>query len=452
LNSDIALDLFTILNDEPTYKGKKEIIKEFDTEILRSIVEYAYNPYKTYGIRKLEIPYECSHNSGVFSPATFKLLNSLISRELSGNAALEAVEDEMFSLSKKSAEVLKRIILKDLRCGLSIKSWNKIFSPGIIPEVAYMRCSLPHHVKLDEWSWEEGIYSQWKMDMSYASLTVTDKTKILMTRTGRLYPTQFLDHIMNHAALRPGYQYQGELVVFDKLGILERAVGNGILNSIRQGGRIPYEHQVRFIIWDIVSTDVLSGKESSPSYYSRFELLKRYFDFYDDEIPEENDSICIIPTRVVYNQADAQKHFAELTAADYEGTIIKKPKGVWANKTSKEQIKLKSEKECELECIELIEGKGKMVDTFGSMLCVSRATPQSPKVLRVKVPGSSFTERLREQIIEDWDTHWKNSIITVRFNEVTCTDGEYSLFLPRFIDKRTDDKEQADTLLEIIKL
>jgi len=114
---------------------KIDIMKKYYSD--RMILKYAYDPFKKYHItsEKSGLDYlQGSPDGSNFTTKTKTILDDLSSRSLSGQAAIEAVCDHMVSLNPDSAELFKRILNKDLRCGINIKTINKAF-PGLIPLV-----------------------------------------------------------------------------------------------------------------------------------------------------------------------------------------------------------------------------------------------------------------------------------------------------------------------------
>ena len=139
---------------------------------------------------------------------------------------------------------------------------------------------------------------------------------------------------------------------------------------------------------------------------------------------------------------EAYAHYFELVKKGFEGTIIKEPQGVWADGTSKEQVKLKVEFEVDLEITGFNAGNGKNAATFGSIECKT-----SDKKLAVNVPGFTDSERLRIHKIRN---QLLGTIMTVKANSIMppAASGVYSLFLPRFAEFR-DDKRVADSLARV---
>lgn len=411
-----------------------------DNELLKRVLNYAYNPFKTYGIRKR--PETIGSNVGhEFDDGTWELLDDLIERTLTGNAAIEAVQGEMTALSASSAELLWRIITKDMRAGFSESTCNKVWK-GLIPDFPYMRCSLPKDAKLNEFDWTLGVISQEKADGMFANLDFEESGIVsIRSRQGSPFPMEAFELLVNEvkARLADGMQYHGELLVQRDGKVLPREIGNGILNSILSGGSFAANERPIYMIWDAIplSSVVTKGKYEV-AYIKRLSFINRRLKM------TEGQYVAMIETRVYHSLGDAYSHYRDLLKLGKEGTIIKNPHAIWKDGTSKEQVKLKLEFEVELEVYGFEEGNGKNADTFGALKCKS-----SCGQLLVSVSG--FTDAKRKEIHENRDDWGGGAIITVRANSIMRPSESsefHSLFLPRFVERRLD-KSVADDLARI---
>jgi DNA ligase-1 len=140
-----------------------------------------------------------------------------------------------------------------------------------------------------------------------------------------------------------------------------------------------------------------------------------------------------------------------MLAAGKEGTIIKDGVAIWRDGTSKQQVKLKLEAECDLVIVGFTEGNGKNKATFGSIRAQT-----SDGLLEVGVSG--FKDKKQKGMptrseINDMRKELLGTIMTVKFNDIMypSEDGKlYSLFLPRYAEFRRD-KTTADSLERVIE-
>ncbi len=444
ITSDTVFSIIEEIAADSGKLAKQEIIGRFSHhDLFKRVLVYTLNPFKTFNIRP-EDPTLTSNfmlGGSVFDDNTWKLLDDLCTRSVTGNAAVEAVSAEFSRLTPSSAKLLWRIINKDFRAGFSESTVNKVIK-DLIPEFAYMRCCLPKDTKLAEFSWVDGVYSQEKADGMFANVDYDrDGSVRISSRNGTQFPVdQFVQLVTDVIeTLEPGYQHHGEMLVVKNGEILDREIGNGILNSVQQGGTFAADEKPVYKIWDRVelTSVVPKGKDPHP-YKMRFAGLKA--------LVEKGSSgyIQLIETRVVHSLAEAYKHYGEMLALGKEGTIIKDGKAPWRDGTSKQQVKLKLEAECDLIIVGFTEGNGKNKNLFGSIVVQT-----SDGLLKVGVSG--FTDKKRKEI-HDKRKELLNTIMAVKFNDIMYPSEEgklHSLFLPRAIEFR-QDKTEADSLQRVI--
>lgn len=435
--------IFTAIEEIANTPGKNDktalVVSHIKEEHFLRVLVYAYDPFKTYGVRQF-LPVDTQGHSS-FDDTTWQLLDDLVSRKLSGNAALETIKSQMTRLEPGSRELLKRIILKDLRAGFSENTINKA-RKGTIPTFPYMRCSLPKDVDLNAWPWDQGIISQEKADGMFVNVSVETGGVFMTTRQGTPLPSYAFQALLAEIQERfeSGQQLHGEILVAMNGQVLPREIGNGRLNSAIQGG--PWEEGCYPIlkVWDSIplSSVVSKGRCDRP-YLHRLRYLH-------SQLKEKPGSlVSLIDTRVVRSLKEAYDHYREMLKQNKEGTIIKKPSMIWRDHTSRDQIKLKLEAPCELEVIGFAEGKGKHAGTFGALICQSACAS-----LVVNV-GTGLTDAQRLEIHNNRD-QWLHSVITVKSNSIMYSDDPtrkpHSLFLPVFVERRLD-KSEADDLPRI---
>lgn len=429
MNSSECFNLLPILGLEPSRNAKRDLLREFlYDDFFRKVVLYTYDSFRSYYLVKMP---ETRSGTGEFNDWTFGILDALNSRKLSGDSAKNAVKEELERLNIESAKLLRLILSRDLAVGVNVKTINAAW-PGLIKVFPYMRCSLLGDVHLNSLEWKLGVFSQVKADGMFVNITLLPTGNFVHTRVGKAFDLDLLPTLQNDFKRygQEGSQYHGELLVVRDGEYLKREIGNGILNSVLQGTKLPSKYSVQVLLWDMVANQYIKEKGKCYAPYSqRYSKLDALF---------KDSPIKLIPTKRVYSFDDAYDHFLEVTANGGEGTIIKDPNAIWQDGTSRAQIKLKTEKELDLRIVDFIEGSGKNADTFGSLLCTSE-----DGLIEVGVTGLS--DELRNDIWMHQDD-WLGSIIAVKYNAVISNrlkPGAYSLYLPRFVERRFD-KIKAD--------
>jgi len=451
MNSNKIFTLIENIALEPGKNAKIQMLKDSKCDLLEKVLKYAYDPTINFGINKIDYPTTNEERElcGFLSTSSdvWELLNKLANRELTGNAARSMITSMLHRLNKDSAELLTRIIRKDLRAGFSESTINKVYT-GLIPEFPYMRCSLIKDAK-DLFKNGSEI-SQVKADGMFCNINVYHNGNVeMLSRQGKPLPVeQYADiaQCFKKNRVELDYQYHGELLVKIDGKIVPREIGNGILNSVNSGkGKFESNQEPVFIVWDMIPIDYIKskGKYNKP-YIDRFNIL---LTFYGDALGSIKKPVNVIETKFVANMEEAMNHYRECIARGLEGTILKTKTAIWKDGTSKEMFKLKVECDMSLRVIEIEEGREhtKNEGRPAALLCESECGK-----LRVSVVIKNEDMQNR---VEDNPDEWIDKIVEVRANSIMKPTGKnefYSLFLPRLVesDYRTD-KFEADSLSKI---
>ena len=446
MNSQEIFDIIEAVAGESSKNTKQAMVTSAadDADFCR-VLEYAYNPFKTYGIRKM--PIGKAHNGfRQFDAQTWQVLDDLIARKLTGQAAVDAVTAEIDQLEEDSAELFRRVVRKDLRAGFSESTCNKA-KKGLIPDFPYMRCCLPKDAKLADFDWKLGVISQEKADGMFANINVELGDLVTITsRQGSPFPIDAFPELAAELAERipPGVQLHGELLVErDGEGILAREIGNGILNSVASGGDFGANERPIYMVWDMIplTAVVTKGKHDEP-------YVKRLSKIISALKATPGSAVKLIETKVFHSLAAAYGHAGELMRRGKEGTVIKNPHATWKDGTSKEQVKLKLEFNVDLKIVGIMPGTPgtKTEGRAGAFACESSCGG-------LKVNVTVKNEAMRDAVDAD-PSDWVGRVIDVVANDImkpSESNELHSLFLPRMAEAgyRTD-KTEADDLARIL--
>ena len=409
-------------------------------------LRYALDNIDTFGVKNIP---ERSGPDGPGLPfESFAMLaDMLIDRSLTGNKAALVIGDYMnIATNDEFNYWYRRILIKDLKCGMSEATVNKavkdVNADYVIPTTPYMRCTLPAKSNMENWDWSKGVYSQTKADGMFANVNIREDGFVWVTsRGGTLFPAGSLgieDDLV--ATFQAGTQTHGELTIYIDGVMQPREIGNGIFNSLLKGGSLVPGQRVVYDCWDQIPLEVALPKgKYDVDYKHRFSNLTT-------QVHAANQlHVRLTETRIVYSPEEARRHYKEHRARKLEGTICKAAHTIWKDGTSKDQVKMKEEIDVELRVMGFNPGKGKNADTFGSIQCQSECG-----LLEVNLSG--MEDDVRKAIHADRD-NWPGKIVTARGNSLMAPskgkkNGMWSMFLPRLIEERMD-KTVADTLEQI---
>jgi hypothetical protein len=416
--------ILNILNELAATQSRLEkeaiLTREKNNELLTKVIVAALDPKINYWIKKIP-SYQTAPTPPYCSLSlSFDLLNQLSTRQKTGHEAVNSLSNVLSWMTSADAEVLSRIINRDLRCGVSVSTVNKIWK-GLIEEMEVMLAST------DKTRIIFPAYSQCKFDGMRTIISRDASGIVPFSRNGKFIETHGKldnDLLKNMAQ---GEVLDGEFVCYRDGKALPRQISNGILNKAIKGTITPEEADlIHFYCWDIVDT---TGKIP---YSKRLEKLNNF-------VPVEKMSI--VETRIVANMKEAEAHFAEMIEAGEEGIIVKNIESKWKGSRSKDLCKFKAEQEADLIVVGWELGQGKYSQCLGNLICATRDMK-----VRVGV-GSGFSDKQRKELTPDAIL---DKIVTVRYNvKIQDEKGEWSLFLPRFIGIR-DDKDVANSFEELV--
>lgn len=442
LGSDRIYEEIEIIGSYGSRSKKEELIKANSSyEDFYELLKLAYDPFVRFGIAKL--PKIIGSGEGEFTEDTLTLLGNLAKRKLTGNAANNALLDELERLTPASQELLKRIITKDMRAGFTSNTLNKVIK-GWVPVFS---CMLAH-------KFEERIIKRWpvaaepKLDGVRVLALVNGSGVQFVSRTGKEF-TSF-DHMKEvvetavndflASRAKEGFDWSG--VVLD--GEMVSGNFNETVSSVRKKDVAATD--ATFHLFELLPMDLFAGDgEDERDYVERRLLLEEFVNAAGDE------RIVAVPRYLMSSVEEILKVYEGVRARGLEGLIIKDLKHRYECKRSRGWLKIKNEESEDLIVTGAFEGEGKYVGMLGGLI-VKRE--HNGETVEVRV-GGGFSDQQR---VEFWEAYQNdkqreedgmdgipvdsfellNRMIEVEYHELT-PDG--SLRHPRFIRFR-DDKHQ----------
>ena len=430
---------FELLNSISSRNEKVETLEMILNEypLFEEICRLALDPFILFGVSKMP---DQKSTGNLSLEEAIEQLKSLIGNNHS-NAQSEALQKLADSVDEEDYEVLTKIVNKDLKCGVSIKTLNKAAKRDIVNEYPCLLVSAYDEKKLNKMidKVNDDVFVQLKCDGMRVNIVVDEDLNVtLFSRKGKEIVLK--DESFYNLFEIPEFKntvFDGELLIDgDETGkAIERQIGNGILNKAVKGTISKEESErVTAILWDVIKLSDFKKGSSDISYGCRYmDLLVKLLKV------SNSHRIFPVPTRFTKTFEKAVEYANEWMNAGFEGAVIKNPNMKWGNKRSTEAFKIKGEEEADLLCENWIESTdGKYSGMLGALTCVSK-----DHSLVVNV-GTGFTDEMRSSIKRE-DVVGK--IITVKYNTLIVDQktNVKSLFLPRFVEIR-EDKTEADNL------
>lgn len=420
------------LQNEPSTNKKVEILEAYKSVYAKQFFIYTLNDVK-YGIKKTP-SYIPVMESEINFGDMLVLLDKLSSRELTGNAAIDAVSNLLNKCSEEDAYVFLCMLQKKTRCGVSSALVNKVY-----PNLITLPAKVMKAQSYSEKNMKNIVYpaiSQRKCDgarcLGVNTSLNSDEEVFFMSSSGKNY--YGLSKLAEELSRLPkDYVYDGELLVVDEDGkVLSRKLGNGILNKALHNTISEEEaSRVRFVLWDCIKMDEYVNESSNTFYEETYTKLTNI-------LKDNFKIISFVESKIVNSKEEALEHFKEMLERGEEGTILKNIHSTWENKRSKNCVKFKVVIQTTMKVCDFLVGKEKYANSLGSIVCES-----SDGMVRVNV-GSGLSDEDR-QLIWNNQSEYKEKFIEIESNGlILADDGTYSLFLPRFIEVR-EDKTEADS-------
>lgn len=421
----MILTILESLAAEPSTKRKLELLQGFDNlQDLKRVCELALDKVRfNYNIR--QIPEYSTRDYKLTLRDALSMLEEL--QTLRGYAGRDYLIDVLGSLSKNDQEVIKRIIQRDLKCGVGRTMVNKVWK-DLITKPPYMRCNVfsdktSKHITFP-------AILQEKCDGRFLYI-IKDNTKVTyMSRQGE---ESDFPQLTKDVLLLPNGVYVGELLV---RGLTNRSEANGLLNS--DEGTLA---NVYVQLWDYLTLREFSRKSSNIPYATRLEALSGYLNNI------KSARLYIVETLEVGSIQEALVKTGQWMAEGREGGVLKDKKLLFKDHTSNQQLKLKLEMSIEVRCMGFTKGTPgtKREHTFGALVFANDEGT-------IQGQCSGFTDT------DLWDIHcnrdnYMGKVLEVQFNDLSkARDSDtYSLMHPRFICFR-DDKDETDTLEKALEI
>jgi DNA ligase-1 len=330
--------------------------------------------------------------------------------------------DGVAACDRESADLLEKLICKDLSIGCEAKTINSVI-PGLIPTF---------EVQLAQKYFEKPERVEGK---TFAITTKIDGGRIIAikdptgsvgfyTRAGQKYEglvdleTAFSDSIWPN-----GIVLDGEITILNDAGIPSKEAYKKAMKITRSDGD---KHGLKMKVFDILTYDEWINQKCEHTYDQRRMLLNNlgycYRSSYFELLPE------------LYRGTDTSKILElleEAIANSEEGVMINICDAIYEFGRTWNLMKVKKMNTLDLQVVDYEEGSGRLAGTLGAI----HVRYKDGNIVKV---GSGFSDELRRQI-------WTHEVMIVGkiveiqyFEETTNADGGISLRFPVFKDFRPD--------------
>lgn len=338
--------IFEQLEATRSRNEKIEIIKKnVDNEAMVMAFYHAYNPYINFFIKKIPTVKPEEHLGTKSFMDGLKDLECISDKTITGsNARKEYIANVLRELSERDADIMRRVIAKNLKCGCTRSTFNKV--KNIIPKFSVLLAK--DYDETTALGLRPPYILQLKSDGSRACGLVTKDSIKFFSREGNelLIQATQLKKTISELREHLGYDFMidGELVLFDDNGICNRQKSNGIINKAIVGSITPTEdEQLRYYTWDIIPMDRFDiGMDKTP-YIERLERLSSV-----SELKVPMDSLQVSPTVILHSLDEIIPITDKWILEGEEGGVVKSHDLIWEDKRSHHMLKIKECNDCDL--------------------------------------------------------------------------------------------------------
>jgi DNA ligase 1 len=380
----------------------------------------------TFGVKKVPT-HGGPDGQGLPWPAFLELARALSQRQLTGHDAKAAIELALSASTQAQwNDWYRRILIKDLRCGVSEKTINKVLKGRFknIEPIPVFECMLSHDSQNHESRITGVKLLEPKLDgcRCITIINVQNKTVTQYSRNGKVLENfgHITDAIERHIEL------------FDRSMVLDgEIVSRSFQDLMKQVHRKEnvQAQDARLMLFDILPLSEFQLGISTLGQRRRSNLLRSMKAVFD-----KMGSIDIIPQIEVnldsfVGEIEFKEYNKRAVAEGFEGIMIKDIDAKYECKRSTAWLKMKPFIEVSLAVTAVEEGTGRNQGRLGALICEGE---DDGKFIRVNV-GSGFDDAGR---VECWASRddLVGQIVEVRADAVTQNqDGSYSLRFPRFL-------------------
>ena len=385
-------------------------------------IKLALDCMVTFGVKKVP-SHSGPDGQGLPWVAFNELATLLATRQLTGHDARDAIELALSASTQAQwNDWYRRILIKDLRCGVSEKTVNKVTKKYPQYSVPVFSCQLAHEYTANEHKVSGKRLVEIKLDgVRVLTIVYPDGRVDQFSRNGKelvnfeRIKSQFAKIAKN---LERAYVFDGEVI---------SSSFQALMKQVHRKSNVQSDDAV-LMLFDVVPLSEFRQGKSVMGQRRRSNLLKSFSPLF-----ETVECIDVIPqSEVDFDTYVGELEFKRLNkeALDrgYEGLLIKDPNAVYECKRSYAWLKLKPVIEVSLTAKAVEEGTGKNAGRMGAILFEGE---DDGKLITVSV-GGGWSDQDRDEI---WETQDEviGQIGEVKADAITQNqDGTYSLRFPRF--------------------
>ena len=358
-----------------------------------------------------------------------QLAESLYRRELTGNAARDAIKLAMDVATQDQWNgFYRRILIKDLRCGVSEKTVNSVAKKQKKAQYAVpvFECMLAHDSANHESKLEGVKLLEPKLD-GVRAITVVDyeqRSVTMYTRNGKVLEnfSHITDNILKHIdQFERSYVHDGEVVSKSFQDLMTQVHRKSDVQA----------SDARLMLFDMIPLVEFKQGVSSMGQRRRSKFIQGMKGLFEDIGNIDVISQIEVDLDTFIGQEEFKDYNKKIIEQGFEGIMIKNPDAKYVCKRDVAWLKMKPFIEVSLTVTAVEEGTGKNEGRLGALVCEG---VDDGKRIVVNV-GSGFSDDQRTEYWVDKET-MVGQVVEVRADAATRSqdsDDVWSLRFPRFL-------------------
>lgn len=415
--------------------GSKNVIKaalaKADTTAKRLIKE-TLDPYRVFCVRKFELPKTNAEVTTSVAIENFlKVLDLLNDRVITGNAARDAVTNALSAFSADDLPYYVRVLNKDVKAGFSADTANKVWNEKVIDDFSVMLaevCKTPDDFEANVHfpAWADVKYDGERTIATYS----LEHGIQYYSRSGKL--AGHCDGLFDEDLERV-YKETGEEFIID----CERYASNFTeTQNAKSSDNKDAKQALRLHAFFYMSLADWKAKTCKDTMRENRAKLEKILANAGCE------KILLARGKQVDNYEEMMEWCNEsIDTMKFEGLIVKDYESHYQWDRSYAWVKVKRFYDVDARVIGYYHGrKGTRLENVIGGLTV-RFQLEDGTIGECNV-GSGFSDELRKDILENWETKWRNSTVVIKYQEVSKTKSKelVSLRFPVFAYGPRDDK------------
>ena len=417
-------DIIRRLESDNSRLAKEAVLKEALAEGIPEFfegVKMALDPLVTFGVKQVPERKDKLQGQGLPWETFVELAMKLAGRQLTGHAARDAIELAMNVATDEQWNMFyRRILIKDLRCGVSEKTVNKIL-PGCVP---IFTCALAHDSAKHEKKMVGPKQIEIKLD-GVRVITIIRGDKVEMfSRNGKQFHNfgHIIEEIESVLKTNPApypLMLDGEVM---------SANFQDLMKQVHRKDNVQNTDAVLHLFDMAPLKDFMNGGWDKPQSF-RSAAVKAWVEQHSSVLKHVQ---ALDWETVDLDTQEGQDRFVELNKqaveGGYEGVMIKDVDAPYECKRTHAWLKAKPFIEVTLEVVDVEEGTGRNEGRLGALVCRGE---DDGRMVEVNC-GSGFSDSNRDSFWSSRDT-LVGQLVEVRADAITQNqDGTYSLRFPRF--------------------